>query len=269
MKEYNFCNNCGKHGHLFHQCKNPITSLGIIVFNNKEYKKDKSKEIEYLMIRRKDSLGYVDFIRGKYPLFNKRYLLNIISEMTDLEKHKLLNQTFEELWEELWGDYIGIQYRTEEKISKEKLISLKLGITIAQDNYNLESLIKSCSVSWLDPEWGFAKGRRNYQEKDLTCALREFEEETGYDKNSLKLIQNIVPLEELFTGSNYKSYKHKYYIAELDKNIKPITDYQKSEVSKVQWLQLNDCLKLIRPYNLEKKDVLKKVDHIIKTYEIY
>ena len=54
-----------------------------------------------------------------------------------------------------------------------------------------------------------------------------------------------------------------------NKNIKPITDYQKSEVSKVQWLQLNDCLKLIRPYNLEKKDVLKKVDHIIKTYEIY
>ena len=34
MKEYNFCNNCGKHGHLFHQCKNPITSIGIIVFNN-------------------------------------------------------------------------------------------------------------------------------------------------------------------------------------------------------------------------------------------
>ena len=25
MKSYNFCNNCGKNGHLFHQCKNPIT----------------------------------------------------------------------------------------------------------------------------------------------------------------------------------------------------------------------------------------------------
>ena len=38
------------------------------------------------MIRRKDSLGYVDFLRGKYPLFNKRYLLNIISEMTNERK---------------------------------------------------------------------------------------------------------------------------------------------------------------------------------------
>ena len=34
MKEYYFCNNCGKHGHLFHQCKIPITSIGIVVFNN-------------------------------------------------------------------------------------------------------------------------------------------------------------------------------------------------------------------------------------------
>ena len=29
-KAYNFCNNCGKTGHAFHQCKHPITSIGII-----------------------------------------------------------------------------------------------------------------------------------------------------------------------------------------------------------------------------------------------
>ena len=141
MKEYNFCNNCGKHGHLFHQCKNPITSIGIIVFNND------NPEIEYLMIRRKDSLGYVDFMRGKYPLFNKRYLLNIIGEMTDEEKNKLLNNDFDVLWEELWGDYIGIQYRGEEKTSCEKFNSLKLGITLNNDEYNLEKLINLSNLS--------------------------------------------------------------------------------------------------------------------------
>ena len=76
MKD-NFCNNCGRYGHQFHQCKNPITSIGIIVFTRNSF-----NELEYLMIRRKDSLGYVDFIRGKYPLFNKRYILNIMNEMT-------------------------------------------------------------------------------------------------------------------------------------------------------------------------------------------
>ena len=269
MKEYNFCNNCGKLGHLFHNCKNPITSLGIIIFNDENYKKDNSNEIEYLMIRRKDSLGFVDFLRGKYPLFNKRYLLNIISEMTNEEKNKLLNNDFDNLWEELWGDYIGVQYRGEEKVSKEKFNSLKLGITLLHDEYTLESLINLSNTSWKDPEWGFAKGRRNFQEKDLNCALREFEEETGYNKNSIKLIQNLLPLEEVFTGSNYKSYKHKYYIAKLDKSINPISSYQKSEVSKVEWLVLNYGLKIIRPYNLERIDILKKVDNIIKTYNFY
>ena len=52
-----FCNNCGKYGHLFHQCKFPITSIGVIVFRY-----NNEGEIEYLMICRKDSLGYIDFL---------------------------------------------------------------------------------------------------------------------------------------------------------------------------------------------------------------
>ena len=261
MKEYNFCNNCGKHGHLFHQCKNPITSIGIIVFN------DDNPTREYLMIRRKDSLGYVDFMIGKYPLFNKRYLLNIISEMTNDEKNKLLNNDFQELWNELWGEYIGIQYRGEEKTSCEKFNSLKNGITLTNDEYNLETLINSCNNEWREPEWGFAKGRRNYQERDLNCALREFEEETGCNKNSIKLIQNLLPIEELFTGSNYKSYKHKYYIAYMSKGNNSIQNFQKTEVSKVQWLSFKECIEIIRPYNLERIDTLTKVDNILRQYK--
>ena len=261
MKEYNFCNNCGKHGHLFHQCKNPITSIGIIVFNND------GPETEYLMIRRKDSLGYVDFMRGKYPLYNKRYLLNIISEMTDREKNKLLNNDFDVLWNELWGDYIGIQYRGEEKTSCEKFNFLKSGITLTNDEYNLESLICMCKEQWQEPEWGFAKGRRNYQERDLNCALREFEEETGCNKNELKLVQNLAPIEELFTGSNYKSYKHKYFLAYMEKHGNPITNFQKTEVSKVEWFSFKESLDMIRPYNLERIDTLTRVDKILKKYK--
>ena len=76
MKEYNFCNNCGKHGHLFHQCKNPITSIGIIVFNIDDF-----NNIEFLMIRRKDTLGHIDFMRGKYNVNNKHYILNMLKNV--------------------------------------------------------------------------------------------------------------------------------------------------------------------------------------------
>ena len=104
-----------------------------------------------------------------------------------MKKHNLITNDFDTLWNDLWGEYIGIQYRGEEKISREKFNSLKIGITLSNEEYNLKSLINMCTNNWQEPEWGFAKGRRNYQEKDLTCALREFEEETGYSKKYIKI----------------------------------------------------------------------------------
>ena len=199
-----YCNNCGKNGHLYHQCKLPITSIGIVAFRLKD------NIPEYLMIRRKDTLGYVDFMRGKYPLNNEVYLDTIVNEMTIEEKKRIMTTTFDELWKDLWGDFVGIQYRGEEKISREKYNSLKAGIKIGHREYDLKTILKRSNTDWIDAEWGFPKGRRNYQEKDLTCALREFEEETGYNKGSVNIVQNVIPYEEVFTGSNLKSYKHKY-----------------------------------------------------------
>ena len=72
LKQY-FCNNCGITGHSFNKCKEPITSLGVI-----SYKYTNNNEIRYLMINRKDSLGFVDFIRGKYNIRNIEYIKNII-----------------------------------------------------------------------------------------------------------------------------------------------------------------------------------------------
>ena len=76
-KTINFCNNCGKNGHVFYTCKHPITSNGLICF-----RKLKNK-IEYLMIKRKHSLGFVEFMRGKYPLQNYNYIINIFNEMSN------------------------------------------------------------------------------------------------------------------------------------------------------------------------------------------
>lgn len=262
-----FCNNCGKYGHVFHQCKQPITSLGIIAFRSS------STGLEYLMIRRRNSLGFLEFMRGKYPLYNKSYIVNIINEMSIEEKEVLKTYDFNQLWEYLWGvSNIGIQYRGEEKISFEKFTSLKLGVTANNTEYNLESLIQESTTSWEEPEWGFPKGRRNYQEKDLQCAMREFEEETSYNKSSLKIVHNVLPYEEIFTGSNYKSYKHKYYLGYMDlhsnHNIENY-DYTNSEIGKISWVSFEDGCRLIRPYDLEKTALFKKVNKVLTQYRLY
>jgi hypothetical protein len=85
-KNINVCNNCGKQGHLFHQCKLPITSYGIILFRSSPI------GLQFLMIRRKDSFGYIDFIRGKYTPYNVNQIQKLIDEMsTDVitERHLL------------------------------------------------------------------------------------------------------------------------------------------------------------------------------------
>jgi 8-oxo-dGTP pyrophosphatase MutT (NUDIX family) len=262
QKCFNFCNNCGKNGHQFHSCKHPITSIGFIVFRVKENK------IEYLMIKRKHSLGFVEFMRGKYPVHNYNYLINIFNEMSNEEKDIIRKSDFNQLWGYLWGDQVGIQYRGEEKISKEKYDLLKMGLSNKKD-YNLETLLNECDNNWVETEWGFPKGRRNYQEKDLNCAFREFEEETGYLRNEIKLIQNIFPYEEIFTGSNMKSYKHKYFIGYMESSILSTNNFQESEVGDMKWFDFETCISKMRPYNLEKKNILKMINNVLREYRLY
>ena len=186
-----------------------------------------------------------------------------------MKKIKYLRYHLWNLWNYLWGFNIGIQYRGEEKISQEKLSSLKKGIYLNNEKYTLETLINESNTNWSEPEWGYPKGRRNYQEKDLNCAIREFEEETGYLRSQLQIIQNVIPFEEIFTGSNYKSYKHRYYIAKINDNINEPGEFQKSEVSKVDWKTYDEVCKCIRPYNLEKLDVIRRVNTLLSNFSLY
>ena len=91
-----YCNNCGKKGHLYKECKSPVTSCGNIIF-----RLDKD-EPEILMIQRKDSLCYIDFIRGKYDIQNNKYIQTLIDKCSLTEKESLLNKSFRELWCDLW-----------------------------------------------------------------------------------------------------------------------------------------------------------------------
>ena len=431
-KYYDICNNCGKHGHAFKQCKNPITSFGVIIFRINQNQR------QYLMIRRKDTLGYIDFMRGKYSVTNHKYILNMLKQMTVSEKHKLSTFTFNNLWNELWSgdritnnsekpaiepksgaseaciglsseeafwqgglpasfttnsvgdnvagrvcplphcptDTINNSYRQEETNSRDKFLYLstkyisncsqtsKVSVPNSsgdKDAYRVSSeeafspLPKSsanfacsgvsseggwkpplpnyscghqerrpkssanfaCSglsseeafcplppeefapcqtilqyllmVSnipdiwkgdadpipqegggWLEPEWGFPKGRRNYQEKDYECALREMTEETGYSPNNVKNIKNIIPFDEIFLGSNYKSYKHRYYLMYMNYHDSLSMDnFEKSEVSCMEWKSYDECMKSIRSYNLEKKRLITNIEQTLSKYRLF
>jgi ADP-ribose pyrophosphatase YjhB (NUDIX family) len=263
-KNITICNNCGKQGHMFHQCKLPITSYGIIVFRSSQY------GLQFLMIRRKDSFGYIDFIRGKYSSNNLAQLIAIIDEMSLDEKNRILNLPFETLWSEMWGES-NVQFKNEECSSKKKFDNIKDGILFNNNLITLKNLVDMSKTKWSETEWEFPKGRRNQKEKDIDCALREFEEETGISKIDINIIENVLPFEETFIGSNHKSYKHKYFLAFMDKlnNADNLNNYQKTEVSKLEWKTIENCLESIRPYNLEKKELIQNINKVLQEYRLY
>lgn len=220
-------------------------SFGVISFR----KNPNSKQVEYLMVKRKDSLGYVDFLRGKYNPYNDFHLQNIIHEMTKEEVENILAFDYQNLWNKLWN-------KNDEKYDKKNME--KFNFVKQQKDY----LFKK--EHWSEPEWGFPKGRRNTKENDYDCAIREYEEETGYKKDYLTMIKNLGFFEETFTGSNLKSYRHKYYLCHA--NYQKTTEenlYQKSEISELKWFSFEECMKKIRSYNYEKKQMLSKINNII------
>ena len=129
------------------------------------------------MLRRKDSFGYLDFIRGKYMPNNLEHLQTIFNEMSQEERERIQQNDFIALWDMMWGieesGHSLTQYKMEEFASQKKFDSLKRGIIMSQSKntelVTLNTLIEGSTTNWLETEWEFPKGRRNYQEKDLDC----------------------------------------------------------------------------------------------------
>ena len=67
-------------------------------------------------------------------------------------------------------------------------------------------------------------------------------------------------------GSNYKCYKHRYFLMILKSNIfvEDIIHVNNSEVSIIEWKSYEEAIKCIRPYNLEK---IRMITNINKTFE--
>ena len=252
-----FCANCGKFGHLYRNCRLPILSYGIILY------KLVDKDIKYLHIRRRDTIGYVEFLRGNYSLENHSYICEIISYMTEAERNNLLTNTFDKLWYGLWNNY-----ECNQKF-KNEYINSKYKFNVLINKGYLAEMVKNCTIHWEETEWGFPKGRRNGCENDLDCAKREFEEETGISKKDYKINFQIYPLVEEYLGSNNVRYRHTYYTAEylgddIDFKIDPKSQLQVNEISAIDWFYKNMSVMKIRHYHKEKKLLIEKLDRILK-----
>ncbi len=262
MEKSMYCNNCGSKGHVFKSCKDPITSCGILllrgIFEPLTLPAD-PKNISVLMVKRKDSMAYMEFIRGKYDLTDIPFIKRLISNMTRHEQELIMLEEFDTLWTKLWG-----QGRDTHSVEYE----------LAKKSYNMldrQGLVLQCPSNYIEPEWGFPKGRRSKGETDIQCAVREFEEETNIAKDCYKIYDDLV-FTEIFKGTNDVQYKHIYFVATLinSKSIKPnqkLTQTQRREVSAVGWKTIKQSRDITRPHYVERKAILNELERVIATYE--
>ena len=278
-----YCTNCGEYGHITKQCTLPITSFGTILFRvvdewNQVEKIvhsdtlwsglediDKSK-IQYLLIQRRDSLGYIDIMRGKYKTDDIKYISQQIHGMTRHEQEQLVNESFDTLWENLWGPPLdgSNPYKHEKDVSRTKLITLRTG------NPSLAEIVKNVNSFWPTPEWGFPKGRREPHESEYSCAIREMKEETGLTENDIIPIKNLDTIKETFYGSNGVQYCHKYFLMCVHSKNEPRFDpenfHMTQEIGNIKWCSFDEALQLIRVDNSEKRDVLQRVNKILHNF---
>ena len=253
-----YCNNCGKEGHVFRTCKDPIISCGIVllrgIYEPLKLPADPTT-VSALMVKRKDSISYMEFIRGKYEVSDTEYVQRLISNMTVSEQNGIVEHSFETLWTQLWGpsrDTFGGEY------------------DIAHDKFNRLNrfeLVSSVPSSFKDPEWGFPKGRRMRGETDLDCAVREFTEETNIPREAYSVCEHL-SFTEIFTGTNGVKYKHVYFVALLQNsrliNLKQkLTVSQRREISGIDWKTLSECKKITRPHYTERKKVIGEIERAI------
>lgn len=258
-----YCNNCGKKGHMYKDCKYPVTSCGNIIY------RDDSKEPRVLMIQRKDSLCYIDFVRGKYDNRNTSYMQTLIDKCSVDEKYRLLNLSFRELWRDLWlldDDFLANDDYLKCLIKFNKI---KEGFNINDRNISIKTLIDSSQYKYPNSEWEFPKGRRNINENDFECAKREFREETNYDSSDYDIINNVSPFTEEFIGENNVRYKYIYFIGKLNNydkilGLDPDNNEQITEIKDIQWLNKSEALDKCRDYHKSRINLIEKIFDFIE-----
>jgi ADP-ribose pyrophosphatase YjhB (NUDIX family) len=218
-----------------------------------------TKQVRLLMVRRKDSMSFMEFVRGKYEIDKPDYVHRLVENMSQDEQQKITTLPFVSLWTQLWGN--GRDTHSPEFYdAKDKFEAL-----------DRAKIVRENISRWLEPEWGFPKGRRMRGESDLECAIREFWEETNIPREAYTVCKNL-EFTEVFTGTNNVQYKHVYFIALLkdvhDINInQKLTQCQKREISAVRWMTFDECKKTIRPHYVRRKEVVIEMENAVRTFE--
>lgn len=233
-----------------------IRSYGIILVRNIK----ENIEPEFLLVCRKSTYCYVDYLLGKYNESDLEYFNFMIENMTIDEREKIINGEYSYLWNDLYSSTRpanGSFYSYVQTKFQRMLPSFK------NKNQTLPKFYNS-------PEWGFPKGRPNFKEDPYDCAVRELYEETRISPLMYNIEASILPFEEKYVGTNGIGYRNVFFIAfpkeECDGFIDENNNAQTREIGSIKWMKYSETMKCFRYLETSKKCILERVNESIKQF---
>lgn len=163
------------------------------------------ENLKFLLISKKFSYAYYDFIHSKYNISQNAKIAKLLNEMSQKEFNNILSKPYKDLWNTLHSKpYLP---ENEKKFNEVKKKIKANDLILNKEHY-------------LFPEWEFPKGSKSQNDSnDIFTAIREFKEETNLNDDDFIVYNNISPIIENFIGSDEHSYTYYYYIALIKPNV--------------------------------------------------
>lgn len=231
-------------------------SYGVVCFE-----KDENDNIRYLMVKRRFTYSFCEFLYGSYDLRNIDYMLLLFSRMSIQELTLLKNiQDFDKLWNIMWLKDFYFEHCYNNGLIK--YTKLKNGYVYNNTHYNLEKILNLTTSKYNDSEWGFPKGRREIGEKKVESALREFEEETGIENYTLLDIPYVF---ENHIAINQVQYKTLLYFVKTNEQIS-VDKVDKQEISDIKWFTFEELRETLRDYQSSIVTAVQYAENHIKNH---
>lgn len=240
-----------------------------------------TKKPEVLMIKKKYTYAFFDFVFCKYKKRDEHRLRKLFEQMSLQEKADILKLDFDKLWcrirvkipdpsnytnsknsfikknNDAWNTYINKKNKFNHNfINNDKGRRLKKLIN------------RTKSIDYI---WEIPKGRPQLNEKPINTAVREFYEETDIGIDKYTFLLHTKPIIESYVV-NRCQYKHTYFIAVANKfNWDPELNFssheQSLEVENIQWVSLDKAIYLNLKYAEPKVRIMSLLKKVITVFK--
>jgi len=226
------------------------------------------REYQAVLVEGRLTYAFSEFVQGRYERKRLDTVRTLVDQMSLAERHVLASLDFDKIWDYArlrqyhrargWKRGVSSfsQYRAVYRGWKPPRLSKNDALFVQRKTKFASSWLNSEESSRLlrrllyeaqgvgQERWEFPKGKRHgREESDLSCALREFQEETRIPPSSVRLLPGFARV-EMYVHLGVL-YVNTYYLGVL---ARPIGDPsrrvalahhdQVSEVTNVRWMGL-------------------------------